>query len=169
MSSINPIDRSEFLNPFRFSAWRDKQGSISLLKQKTYITVSALQDSLEDCILDVIYAINVFTELYNLAPSGDYTTNIDWKDSILTDTDTELEHKLTLQTAGILSKAEVRAWYTGESVEAAQLEIDKIQEQAQANMLNDLFTSQSTNNENTLESSENEDTNTNSNDDENEE
>ena len=44
-----------------------------------------------------------------------------------------------------------------------------MQEQAQANMLNDLFTSQATNNENTLESGENEDGNTNSNDDENEE
>ena len=36
-------------------------------------------------------------------------------------------------------------------------------------MLNDLFTSQETNNENTLESGENEDDNTNNNDDENEE
>ena len=78
-------------------------------------------------------------------------TNIDWKDSILTDTDTELDHKLTLQTAGILSKAEVRAWYTGESVEAAQLEIDKMQEQAQQNMMNDLFNSTSTS-DNSLES-----------------
>ena len=142
---------------------------IKLLKQRTYITVSAIQNALEQCLLDVVYAMNMFTEIYNLAPKGDYDTNIDWKDSILTDTDTELEQKLNLQNAGILSKAEVRAWYTGESVEAAQLEIDKMQERAQANMLNDLFTSQATNNENTLESGENEDTNTNSNDDENEE
>ena len=111
----------------------------------------------------------MFAEIYNLSPKGDYDTNIDWKDSILTDTDTELEQKLNLQNAGILSKAEVRSWYTGESVEAAQLEIDKMQEQAQANMLNDLFTSQATNNENTLESGENEEGNTNNNDDENEE
>ena len=128
---------------------------IKLLKQRTYITVSALQEALEQCLLDSVYAMNVFTELYNLAPAGDYDTNIDWKDSILTDTDTELEQKLNLQNAGILSKAEVRAWYTGESIEAAQLEIDKMQEQNQANMLNDLFTSQATNNENTLESGEN--------------
>ena len=142
---------------------------IKLLKQRTYITVSAIQNALEQCLLDVVYAMNMFAEIYNLSPKGDYDTSIDWKDSILTDTDTELEQKLNLQNAGILSKAEVRAWYTGESVEAAQLEIDKMQEQAQANMLNDLFTSQATNNENTLESGENEDGNTNSNDDENEE
>ena len=142
---------------------------IKLLKQRTYITISALQNALEQCLLDVVYAMNVFSELYNLSPSGEYDTNIDWKDSILTDTDTELEQKLNLQNAGILSKAEVRAWYTGESVEAAQLEIDKMQEQAQANMLNDLFTSQGTNNENTLESDENDSTDTNNNEAENEE
>ena len=122
---------------------------IKLLKQKTYITISAIQDSLEDCLLDVVYAMNMFASMYNLAPKGTYDTNIEWKDSILTDTDTELEQKLNLQNAGILSKAEVRAWYTGESVESAQLEIDKIQEQSQTNLMNDIF---STVPETTLES-----------------
>ena len=122
---------------------------IKLLKQRTYITVSAIQDSLEDCLLDVVYAMNMFASMYNLAPKGTYDTNIEWKDSILTDTDTELEQKLNLQNAGILSKAEVRAWYTGESVESAQLEIDKIQEQSQTNLMNDIFNTVS---ETTLES-----------------
>ena len=122
---------------------------IKLLKQRTYITISAIQDSLESCILDTVYAMNMFASMYNLAPKGAYDTNIEWKDSILTDTDTELEQKLNLQNAGILSKAEVRAWYTGESVESAQLEIDKIQEQSQTNLMNDIF---STVPETTLES-----------------
>lgn len=135
---------------------------IKLLKQRTYVTISALQDNLEKCMLDTVYAMDVFTELYNLAPSGEYHTNIEWKDSILTDTDTELEQKLNLQTAGILSKAEVRAWYTGESLEEAEIKIDEMEQKSQANMLNDLFTSQTTNNENTLESDGNKDINTNS-------
>ena len=122
---------------------------IKLLKQRTYITISAIQDSLESCILDTVYAMNMFASMYKLAPKGTYDTNIEWKDSILTDTDTELEQKLNLQNAGILSKAEVRAWYTGESVESAQLEIDKIQEQSQTNLMNDIF---STVPETTLES-----------------
>lgn len=127
---------------------------IKLLKQRTYITVSAIQGELEKAILDVVYAMNVFAELYNLSPSGEYETNIDWKDSILTDTDTELQQKLSLQNAGILSKAEVRAWYTGESVEAAQIEVDKMQKQSQANMMNDLF-SVNQPNEQTLENNDN--------------
>ena len=116
---------------------------IKLLKQRTYITVSDLQNALEGCLLDVVYAINVFTDLYGLAPDGDYDTNIDWKDSILTDTDTELQQKLQLQSAGILSKAEVRAWYTGESVESAQIEIDKMIEESQKAFMGDLFTANS--------------------------
>lgn len=126
---------------------------IKLLKQRTYITISAIQSALEKAILDTVYAMNVFADLYNLVPDGEYETKIDWNDSILTDTDTELEQKLSLQTAGILSKAEVRAWYTGESIETAQIEIDKMQEQSQANLMNDLFTNQQ--NEQTLESNEN--------------
>ena len=124
---------------------------IKLLKQKTYITISDLQSALEGCIMDVVYALNTFADLYELSPDGDYDTNIDWIDSVLTDTDTELEQKVVLQNAGILSKAEVRAWYTGESLKSAQLEIDKMQEQAQKNMMNDLFNSPGTS-DNSLES-----------------
>ena len=138
---------------------------IKLLKQRTYITVSDLQKHLEMCILDVVYAMNVFVDLYELAPSGLYDTKIDWKDSILTDTDTELEQKLNLQNAGILSKAEVRSWYTGENLATAQAEIDKIDQANQDKMLNDLFTNKDT--ESTLESDEEEDNATSENDNEN--
>lgn len=123
---------------------------IKLLKQRTYITISDLQKHLENCILDVVYAMNVFVDLYNLAPIGPYDTTIDWKDSILTDTDTELEQKLNLQNAGILSKAEVRAWYTGENLATAKAEIDKMEQTNQKKMMNDLFNTST--NENTLES-----------------
>ena len=82
----------------------------------------------------------------------EYDTKIDWKDSILTDTDTELEQKLNLQNAGILSKAEVRAWYTGENLATAQAEIDKMEKANEDKLMNDLFNT--TDNENTLESDE---------------
>ena len=99
-----------------------------------------MQEALESAILDTVSAMNVFVDLYGLFADGDYETKIDWKDSILTDTDTELEQKLTMEQAGILSKAEVRAWYTGESITTAQLAIDKMQQAQQQQQLNDLFT-----------------------------
>ena len=100
--------------------------------------------------------MDVLTTLYELAPDGEYTTTTDWKDSILTDTDTELNQKLQLVGEDIISKAEVRAWYTGEDEETAQAKIDEITDSSSNKMLNDLF---SQNSENTLESSENDDDN----------
>lgn len=126
---------------------------VKVLKQRTYTTISHNQEALEDCIMDVVYAMNVLTDLYDLAPEGDYDTSLDWGDSVLTDTDTVLEQKLNLKREGIISKAEVRAWYTGESVETAQAEIDEMDKKEQELMINDLFTN--TNKENTLESNEN--------------
>lgn len=125
---------------------------IKLLKQRTYITISGIQDALENCLMDVVYAMSIFCDLYELIPAGDYDTNIEWKDSILTDTDTELEQKLNLQNAGILGKAEVRAWYTGESIESAQAEIDKIDKSSQNKMLDDIFSGMNT--ESNLDSDE---------------
>ena len=112
---------------------------IKLLKQRTYITVSAIQDALENALIDTIYAVNAFASLYSLSSDGEYVTNIEWKDSILTDTDAELDQKLRLRDAGILSKEEIRSWYTGESEETAKANIDKINKESQNSMLNDLF------------------------------
>jgi len=112
---------------------------IKLSKQRSYITISAIQDSLEETIKDIMYAVNVLVDLYSLASYGEYDVIVEWKDSILTDTDTELTQKLELQNAGILSKAEVRAWYNGESLATAQAEIDKMEKANQSKMLNDIY------------------------------
>ena len=112
---------------------------IKLLKQRTYITVSAIQDALENALIDTIYAVNAFASLYSLSSDGEYVTNIEWKDSILTDTDAELDQKLRLKDAGILGKEEIRSWYTGESEETAKANIDNINKESQNSMLNDLF------------------------------
>ena len=112
---------------------------IKLLKQRTYITVSAIQDALENALIDTIYAVNAFASLYSLSSDGEYVTNIEWKDSILTDTDAELDQKLRLQDARSLRKEEIRSWYTGESEETAKANIDKINKESQNSMLNDLF------------------------------
>jgi Phage portal protein, SPP1 Gp6-like. len=69
---------------------------VSIVKQRSYVTASSNQDALGDAIRDAIYALNVYTDLYNLAPEGEYSLNIEWQDNILTDTQTELEQKLNL-------------------------------------------------------------------------
>nr|DAX93234.1 MAG TPA: portal protein [Caudoviricetes sp.] len=120
---------------------------IRVLKQKAYDNIVSHQEALEDTLMDTVYAMNVLVDLYELAPDGDYDTTVEWGDSVLTDTDTELQQKIQLVDADILDKAEVRAWYTGESLEVATKKIKDMQKEKQENMMNDLFNNGSKTNE----------------------
>lgn len=112
---------------------------IKVLKQRAYLTISSNQEALGTAIKDTILAINTYIDLYNIFQSGDYDVVLEWKDSVLTDTDTELEQKLKLVDKDILSKEEVRAWYTGESLEVAKQQIDAMTQAKQDSFMNDLF------------------------------
>lgn len=121
---------------------------LRILQQRTYNTITRNQKALEKCLDDVIYATNVLVELYGIAPSGEYVATHEWSDSVLVDTDAEINQKLLLVNAGILGKAEVRGWYTGEDIKTAQVRIDEIKEQDSDNLVNDLFGSSSGGNNN---------------------
>ena len=112
---------------------------LKILQQRSYNTITRNQKSLEKCLDDVIYATNVLVELYGLAPNGEYTTTHEWSDSVLSDTDAELAQKMILVNAGILGKAEVRAWYCGEDEETAQSKIDELNKDSEDDLMNDLF------------------------------
>ena len=113
---------------------------IKTLRQKTFVTVTKNQKALELALNNVLDAANVYATLYNLCPEGEYTLNVEWSDSVLSDTDTELNQKLNLKREGILGKAEVRAWYTGEDLETAEAKIAELESSSMSNMMNDLFT-----------------------------
>lgn len=112
---------------------------IKILKQRQYITVSKNQDEIQRTIEDVVYAMNILTDLYELANDGEYALNMEWQDSILTDTDTELQQKLNLKNAGILMDWEVRAWYTGEDDETAKGVIEEKEQKEMDKLANDIF------------------------------
>lgn len=113
---------------------------VLVLKQRAYDNIHDNQKALETALKDVIHAMNKYADWYNLAPKGNIDVTFNWGDSVLTDTETQLEQKLTLQSADILSKAEVRAWYTGESLKKAQEMIDEIK--GSKPMLKDIYTVQ---------------------------
>lgn len=130
---------------------------IKTLKQRTFDTVHKNQEALQKALENAIYSANVLVELYKeelQAPEGEYVTNTEWSDSILVDIYTELEQRLQLVDKNIMSKTEVRMWYIGEDEATAQAAIDKIQEDNQSAMMNDLFSNIPTA---TLESSGQED------------
>lgn len=108
-------------------------------KQETYSTIVDNQKALENCLNDVIYAMNTYSELYNLAPKGDYTVSYSWDDSMVTDKASELTEKVSLMENNLLADYEVRAWYTGETQEKAREMCEEIKSRNEVKLASDLF------------------------------
>lgn len=115
---------------------------IRTTKKKTYNTISRNQKALEDALQDAVKAADALCDAYKIAGKGEYVLSINWGDSILTDTSTELKDKMELVGEGILSKAEVRSWYTGEDLETAQEKIEETAAGKENALLSDIFTQQ---------------------------
>ncbi len=80
-------------------------------KQRSYVQVGKIQKSLETAIEQLVYAMDVYATLYELAPSGDYSLSCTWGDSVLEDVDKEFQIRLQLVTAGKLKPEKLLAWY----------------------------------------------------------
>jgi len=117
---------------------------LKILKQRSYSSNLEIQKALEVALKDVIYAMDVYCTLYNIVDDvvlksgkvdmsklGLYAVSFTWDDSILVDVDTELNKRMTLLQAGLTSKREVRMWYFGETESQAQTALDKIKDENQ--------------------------------------
>jgi len=102
---------------------------LKIVKQRSYATISDNQKALERCLRDVVHAMDVFASLYELAPEGEYDLSFEWDDSIITDTDQQMNQRLALAAAGIIGKAEMRQWYFGETSAQAQAAIEAVREE----------------------------------------
>ena len=111
---------------------------LKILKQRSYQTNADIQQAIEDAIRDVIYVMDVYCDLYEITPDGDYDVNFEWDDSIIVDVDTELGKRLTLLQNGLCSKVEVRMWYFGETERQAKEALQNIQEESISDMEQEL-------------------------------
>ena len=102
---------------------------LRIVKQRSYATVADNQKALEKCLRDVLRAMDVYATLYNLAPAGEWAASFEWDDSILTDVDAQLQQRLLLVNSGVMSKAELRQWYLGESEQQAEAAVAKIRDE----------------------------------------
>lgn len=62
---------------------------IKASKQRTYATITDTQKALQDALDNLLYAMDVWATLGNLAPQGTYTTQYQFDDSIVADHDTQ--------------------------------------------------------------------------------
>ena len=99
---------------------------LRIVKQRSYATISDNQTALERCLKDVIRAMDMYATLYDLAPEGDYDVSFGWDDSVITDTEQQMNERMMLLNAGIISKAEFREWYFNETKDQAAAAIEAV-------------------------------------------
>lgn len=92
----------------------------------TFAIISDIRKAFERCVDDCIYACDVLANFYQLSPPGKYEINYEWSYAMLESSTETWQQMRDLQTAGGMSKAELRAWHTGETLEDAQKAVDEI-------------------------------------------
>ena len=112
---------------------------LKILKQRTYSANLDNQLALQDTLDEVVYIMNVYCDLYEITPPGEYNVSYEWDDSILVDVDSELGKRMTLQQNGLASKLENRMWYFGETEAQAKEALIKIQDEARQSMEDNLM------------------------------
>ena len=112
---------------------------LKILKQRTYSENLEIQHALEDSLKEVVYIMNVYCDLYQITPTGEYDVSFEWDDSIIVDIDAELSKRLTLLQNGLTSKLELRQWYFGETERQAQEALLNIEDENRQDMENSLM------------------------------
>lgn len=104
---------------------------LKILKQRSYQTNADIQSAIQKTLEDIIYIMNTYCTLYEITPEGEYDVNFEWDDSLIVDTDMELEKRILLQQHGLVSKLENRMWYFGETERQAQEALSQVAEEEQ--------------------------------------
>lgn len=107
---------------------------LKINKQRSYAANKDIQQALEDALRDVVYAMDVYCRLYQMTPPGEYQMSFKWDDSIIVDTETELEKRMSMINAGITSKLETRMWYFGETENQAKAALQKVEDEKKQSM-----------------------------------
>lgn len=93
---------------------------LKMMRQRSYTTVRELQKSISSALQDLLYAMDVWADVYELAPKGNWEVSFQYDDSVVTDRSQEFAEKKQLVEAGIMHPWEFRMWYLGESEEQAK-------------------------------------------------
>lgn len=106
LSDINSVDKTAT--------------EIKASKQRSYAMVCSGQRSLKKALEQLVYAIDVWVTLGNLAPAGKYDISFNFGDGVLEDTDKEQQIRLQEVSAGLLRKENYLMWRYGVTEEQAR-------------------------------------------------
>ncbi len=93
---------------------------IKISKQRTFSTITDTQKSLKDALEQLIWGMDTWVTLANLAPEGQYQTNYSFDDSIVTDADTQFTKDTQAVGLGVMGKVEFRMRNYGEDEQTAK-------------------------------------------------
>lgn len=93
---------------------------IRVSKQRSYHTVTAMQDAWHKGFEKIIYAMRVLALLYDMVPDGETELNCNWGDGVLEDTEAEYQRRWSMVVAGKLKTEAFLEWYFGCSKEEAK-------------------------------------------------
>ena len=123
------LQRIEFNSGLAYGTLSDPQNvdktaeEIKSSKQRSYATVKAMQNALENGLNGLVYAMDYLTSIGGLAPEGKYVTAASWDDSIVVDAETKRKHDLEDMAAGVLNAWEYRMIHYGEDEETAKANV----------------------------------------------
>ena len=92
-------------------------------QQRTYATVTDTQKAVETALDQLLYAMDVYATLYNLAPRGTYTATYEFDDSVITDKGAQFIEHGVMVDKGAMSLVEYRMRTLGEDEATAKAKI----------------------------------------------
>lgn len=75
---------------------------IKVSKQRSYSTVVDIQKAIKTALIDLVYAMDVYATLGELAPAGEYDISFEFDDSLVVDSKTEQAIMLQEVSAGLI-------------------------------------------------------------------
>lgn len=102
-------------------------------KQRSYATVSKMQENLQKALENLVYAMDVLTTLYNLAPQGNYEISFNWDDSLVVDTEKEQILQMQEVNVGLRSKVKYMMFRYGLTEKQALEELERIKQEKMNN------------------------------------
>lgn len=100
-------------------------------KQRSYQFISDTQTNLQTALEDLLYAMDFYCSVYQLAPAGSYTTSFVWDDSIVVDSNAVIDKNIKLTQASLRSRIQAIMEINRCTEEEARAEIRRISEDNQ--------------------------------------
>ena len=111
------LKRVEFNSYLSYGTLSDPQSvektaeEIKTSKQRSYSAVCDIQKALQRALEHLVWVMNLYATLYNLAPRGEYETSFTWGDGVMENTDLEFARRKLLADSGYLKPEKLVAWY----------------------------------------------------------